>query len=224
MVAVIYHYFNTFDGGLPENRDKWGVFGDYVGGTLNPVLAFLSFLALLFTIALQSRELKISNETLKETQLEVKQSRKIAQKQSNFYKSESDKADLLRAIESVHNEIKELFLRKVKFCPDGNDLGWFFSNSAPSESFRVIPNNGDSVSENDRVLLADISDYMVELSGYLHEFISKFGSSSVSYYYQRRYLTAKARLVEKSFLSELTLQGFQEVGHGWSSRDGTYNN
>jgi len=197
--SVFAAYFITFNGELAIEQDKWGTFGDFVGGTLNPILAFLSFIALLFTILLQSKELKISNETLIETKSELEQSRKIAERQSQFYRNESDKNDVIKAIDSVHSEIKELFKKTVDFCPDKNNMAWFFSNSAPSASAALIPKNGEKVSQNDRILLADISEYMVELSGYLYEYISKYGSSSVSFYYQRRYLTAKTRLVEKGF-------------------------
>lgn len=217
IVIVLSAYFLSFGGGLTTDHDKWGMFGDYVGGTLNPILAFLSFLALLFTISLQSKELKISNETLRETKGELEQSRKIAEKQSEFYRNESDKSDVIKAIDSVHSEIKELFTKRVDFCPENNTMGWFFSNSASSASAELIPKNGDAVSQNDRILLADISEYIMELSGYLHEYISKFGSSSVSFYYQRRYLTAKTRLVNNGFLIDMALQGFNSPGHGWSA-------
>lgn len=217
VLAVFIAYLRMFNGDLSEDHAKWGTFGDFVGGILNPILAFLSFIALLFTIALQSRDLKVSNETLKETKMELQQSRKIAEQQARFYESESGKSDVLKAIESVNTEIKELFRMRVDFCPDGNNMGWFFSNSAPSVSAQFIPNNGDFVSQNDRILLADISGFMAEISGYLHEYISKYGASSVSFYYQRRLLTAKMRLVERGFLIDLALQGFSSPGYGWSA-------
>ena len=46
-------------------QDQMGVFGDFMGGVLNPILSFLGFFALLLTIILQSKELK---ETRKEIQ------------------------------------------------------------------------------------------------------------------------------------------------------------
>jgi hypothetical protein len=225
-IFVFSKYFFSFEDGLPLDRDKWGVFGDYIGGVLNPLLAFLSFIALLFTISLQSKELKISNETLMETKSELEQSRKIAQTQVDFYKSESNKNDLLRTIDAVHSEIKELFEKPVDFCSVKSDMGciierhnmgWFFSNSAPRASASLIPKNGDTVSQNDRILLADLCEYMMEISTYLHEYVTKFGASSTSYYYQQRYLTAKKRLVDNGFLIDMALKGFQQPGYGWSA-------
>lgn len=217
LAMVFAMYFHTFNGELTVEHDKWAMFGDFVGGTLNPILAFLSLMALLFTIFFQSKELNISNQTLKETQAELKQAREIAAEQAQHSRKESDKGDLIRALDAVHYEIKDLFEKSVDFCPDKNNMAWFFSNSAPGVSENVIPKNGDAVSQNDRIQLADVSEYILELSGYLDEYIAKFGSSAVSFYYQRRYLTAKNRLVSKGFLIEQVLTGFHSPGYGWSA-------
>lgn len=65
--VVGYMYWSTFGGDLISEHDKWGLFGDYVGGTLNPILAFFALFALLITIHLQVRELVQTRNILKET-------------------------------------------------------------------------------------------------------------------------------------------------------------
>jgi uncharacterized membrane protein len=45
---------------------NWGTFGDFLGGVLNPALTFLSFMALLFTIILQQREIHGAKKDAKE--------------------------------------------------------------------------------------------------------------------------------------------------------------
>jgi len=57
-------YVVKFDGELSSDQSTWGTFGDYVGGVLNPVFGLLGLFALLFTIAIQSKELKLSREEL----------------------------------------------------------------------------------------------------------------------------------------------------------------
>ena len=52
---------------LSSAPDGWGQFGDYIGGTLNPLLAFLSFSALLFTIFIQLKQLDFSDKQLQRT-------------------------------------------------------------------------------------------------------------------------------------------------------------
>ena len=61
-LAALGLYFNNFNEGFSSDQAIWGTFGDYIGGVLNPVFGFL---ALLITIALQSKELKLSREELR---------------------------------------------------------------------------------------------------------------------------------------------------------------
>lgn len=44
-----------------------GIFGDFIGGTLNPILASFTLMGMLFTIHRQREELKISEEQFKKT-------------------------------------------------------------------------------------------------------------------------------------------------------------
>lgn len=49
-------------GGMPlGNNEEWGQFGDYLGGTTNPILAFLTFIGVLWTIGLTHDELAKAN-------------------------------------------------------------------------------------------------------------------------------------------------------------------
>jgi uncharacterized membrane protein len=43
-------YFYRFPGGLSERPADWGVFGDYLGGVLGPILAFASFIVVLVSL------------------------------------------------------------------------------------------------------------------------------------------------------------------------------
>lgn len=62
---VIAVFVIWFAGPLSRDPAAWGQFGDYVGGLLNPTFSFLALLALLATLGLQVRELKISAKELK---------------------------------------------------------------------------------------------------------------------------------------------------------------
>lgn len=46
-------------------QEQMGVFGDFLGGVLNPILSFLSLIAILLTIILQSKELKETRKEIK---------------------------------------------------------------------------------------------------------------------------------------------------------------
>lgn len=71
----VYRYYIIFgDDFFPKNRADWGQFGDYFGGTINPLLGFASFIALLATIVYQAKGLKLSSEELKLSTEELRNS------------------------------------------------------------------------------------------------------------------------------------------------------
>ncbi len=49
---------------LSADAGNWGVFGDYVGGILNPVIAAFAFYLIAKTYELQKRELKLSTDAI----------------------------------------------------------------------------------------------------------------------------------------------------------------
>lgn len=61
---VLTFYFMEFNNGFSNESSDWGTFGDFIGGTLNPILSFLSLTALLLTIVLQSKELESTRKEL----------------------------------------------------------------------------------------------------------------------------------------------------------------
>ncbi|UFS73236.1 putative phage abortive infection protein [Tardiphaga sp. 37S4] len=48
----------------PKTYMRYGPWGDFFGGTLNPILTFLSFIGVLFTLALQKIEMNLTREEL----------------------------------------------------------------------------------------------------------------------------------------------------------------
>jgi len=66
-------YVVNFGSSLSSDRDDWGVFGDYLGGVLNPVIGLVTVFLVLINVRLQRQELKNSlaemrnsNDALKE--------------------------------------------------------------------------------------------------------------------------------------------------------------
>jgi uncharacterized membrane protein len=49
-LLLVALYFYRFPGGLSERPADWGVFGDYLGGVLGPILAFASFIVVLVSL------------------------------------------------------------------------------------------------------------------------------------------------------------------------------
>ena len=64
--CVIIAYFWFFHSLPPaSNPDKWGTFGDYFGGLMNPVVAFAAFYWLTQSVKLQKAELKETRDELR---------------------------------------------------------------------------------------------------------------------------------------------------------------
>jgi hypothetical protein len=216
-VSVLATYFFYFHGSISDKQDVWASFGSFLSGTLGSLFAFLSFVGILFTVSIQANELDLSNENLKATQQELKLAREAAEAQTKHFWEEMTKSELFNMIKLVHSEFERHFEKKVDFSPTNENLGYYFSNSAPSAGLGAIPTNGAYVSDNDRVLLADLCELMPELNGYIAQYEAQFGASALTYFYKRRYSTCARRLVEKKFLIKEMLSGFQSVGYSWSA-------
>jgi uncharacterized membrane-anchored protein YhcB (DUF1043 family) len=76
--VVVGWYFNHV-GPLPTNRGQLGQFGDFIGGSLNPLLSFMAVVGLLVAIALQSEQLRLSREELRAAREELEASRRAQQ-------------------------------------------------------------------------------------------------------------------------------------------------
>ena len=68
-------YFASFAHGLSSDREAWGQFGDYIGGTLNPVLSFLALIAIVLTYAMQARQLELAQEEVQHSREELRLTR-----------------------------------------------------------------------------------------------------------------------------------------------------
>ena len=67
---------------LPENKNQLGVFGDFLGGFLNPILTFCTILLLISSIKYQTDELKLSRQELEETRRELARQAEESAKQA----------------------------------------------------------------------------------------------------------------------------------------------
>ncbi|WNL28149.1 putative phage abortive infection protein [Arcobacter cryaerophilus gv. pseudocryaerophilus] len=89
--------------------ESLGQFGDFLGGTLNPIFAFLSYCLLLITIKIQNKSLKTSQEELELTRMELSKSATALQEQSNSIKIQNFENTFFNMI-NLHNEV----IRNIK--------------------------------------------------------------------------------------------------------------
>lgn len=68
--GVVFSYISEFSTQVVADHEKWGQFGDYFGGVLNPILSFCAFVALVFTLKEQIKANKEGEERHEEQQRE----------------------------------------------------------------------------------------------------------------------------------------------------------
>lgn len=123
IVGVFMRYYFHFNVDLKSDQQNWGTFGDYIGGTLNPILSFLSLMALLGTIVLQSKELKLTRKELKQTRKELSRSAKaqkatkeILDKQSETLERQQFESTFFSLLDQ-HNKALEYLTEMLNLSP-----------------------------------------------------------------------------------------------------------
>ncbi|MBX8492568.1 hypothetical protein K5D42_22125 [Pseudomonas cichorii] len=111
-IAVYGLYFSSFHGPLAQGQDTWGQFGDFLGGTLNPILSFITIYLLYKTIILQQESLQktqdslsISRDTYSLSKIELNRSKEILEAQNQLI--------LLQKFEGAFFEIVKLTIESV---------------------------------------------------------------------------------------------------------------
>lgn len=67
VASILFSYFATFRR-LSTSPDRWGVFGDYVGGTLNPLISMIGLIAVVLTLRYNSQALQHSVRAIEDQQ------------------------------------------------------------------------------------------------------------------------------------------------------------
>lgn len=115
-VMLLFFYINKWT--LPIVNDEnntlsnLGTIGDYFGGLINPLLGFVSFCALLYTIriqmqslAKQSEELELTREELKATKEELARSAKAQEESSKIFRQQQFESTFFSLLNKVINSI-----------------------------------------------------------------------------------------------------------------------
>lgn len=129
----IYLYFSKFDGPLSDKQETWGQFGDFIGGTLNPLIAIAALIALIQTIRLQATELNNSTIQLEKSANALAAQNEATKKQSfesSFFNMTLIFNELVRdlshdgsngkeCIRKIHQSLSGLYLHNIKL---GNNI------------------------------------------------------------------------------------------------------
>lgn len=100
-ITLFYVLEDTNDEGV-----NFGTFGDYFGGVLNPILGFISFIAILWTVALQRHSIKLQKDELKATREELEKSRAAQELQAKLFEQQQFETTFFNMLELLHKYSK----------------------------------------------------------------------------------------------------------------------
>ena len=122
VVFVLTMYFINFSGDISKDQNKWGLFGDFIGGSLNPILAFLSLIALLFTIILQSNELKATRIELKRAAIAQEESSKAILEQNRVFLTQSFENKFFSLLDEHNKALDKLTIPNGRWGEDKSNF------------------------------------------------------------------------------------------------------
>ncbi|MEP1741619.1 MAG: hypothetical protein ABJI60_14295 [Kangiellaceae bacterium] len=108
IALVLYLYFNHFNYSISNQQEVWGQFGDFVGGLLNPIIAFAAFVYLWISVGIQRRELADASNSLKSTQLEQ-------QKQALIIRASVEMESIYAKMQSAHS-LTALYYQQIQYA------------------------------------------------------------------------------------------------------------
>lgn len=190
LLIPITSYILVYGRHLSDSQELWAHFGDFFGGVLNPIYALLALLALLYTISLQSAELR-------QATTEFRRSADSLQQQLDHYRDASRKEDLFKIIKNIDDDLEKIYETVVS--PEGQ-IPVLKIGHVIHEGFRLRNSSDKSGSYEQFLNLASSSGSVVEsvfmklavASGNLYKYLKKYqeiagGESYISEYYRYKY-------------------------------------
>ncbi|MDC7692411.1 putative phage abortive infection protein [Vogesella indigofera] len=125
-IVLIAVFIANFLSLFLSESPSMGTFGDFVGGVLNPLLTFFTFIGLLWTISIQQKELSLTREEMIEGRLVLaEQARTISQQrfESTFFALLDQFHNVLISKEKKLLEIHDICLKpKVTFVDHAKEI------------------------------------------------------------------------------------------------------
>ncbi len=172
VVVSVATYVNVFGSTLSNSHERWGQFGDYFGGLLNPIFAMLAFLALLWSIMLQAREFRSASKLL---------SRQVdsSSEQLSILRDARIREDIIHVVKDIDERIGELLTTNVSkpgthpqltithMVAEGQRLKRHGGSSSGYSQFLEVARSSGSVVE------ASIRE-IIYLMGNMREFLERY--------------------------------------------------
>ena len=116
VLGLYISYFKNLS--VTNDSATWGTFGDYLGGTLNPIISFLALIGLLYTIHQQAQEMQATREELEQAAEQQRRQSEIfnlQQFESTFFSllEQHNKAVEKIEAESIFEELHNIYNKKI---------------------------------------------------------------------------------------------------------------
>lgn len=192
ITVVVVAYVNQFGIERSANQDKWGQFGDYFAGLLNPAFSLLAFLALMYSLVLQQEEAKKS-----QARFEAQYS--IAKQEFEDYAKEKLATELLAVVRDIDGRLGDVRSANVSpagaqpsmtvalMVAEGNRVRHPLSQSDSYTSFIKIAKDSGTVVE---AIVRDLADLVSEMKDVLARFSEYRGTAQaplIVYYAKKTY-------------------------------------
>lgn len=119
---VFFLYLSEFHSGFSKSNADWGTFGDFIGGTLNPLLSFLGLIALLLTIVLQSKELESTRIELERSASAQEKTEAALNKQSETQAKQQFENTFFSLLDQHNKSLEKLSTSSGKWTEGRSDL------------------------------------------------------------------------------------------------------
>lgn len=120
LLVVILNYFVSFGWQPIGDREQFGQFGDYIGGLTNPILSFFTIFLLVWSITIQVKELRSTNEQLEASKEELANSAKALENtvkahrtQYELASKEATRSQIYDALNHHYSQYQEMYKRPV---------------------------------------------------------------------------------------------------------------
>ncbi|MBE5147672.1 hypothetical protein HJ042_05980 [Vibrio parahaemolyticus] len=190
---------------ISHDPEKWGPFGDFFGGVLNPILAFISFLALLYTIYMQQVELSLTRAELErsvsaqqETASFAKSQNEITIEQIKSIESNEKKNDIYKLIGSIENKVSSVLSSEVRSYRTNNDITLekvFYFINRDIDNGALTKDKIVDIQDEYKIQIDNLDTQLSELDRLIDCFTEISGHELLKEYYKKTYCLDR-RVVE----------------------------
>ncbi len=111
VLGLYIAYFKNLS--VTNDSATWGTFGDYLGGTLNPIISFLALIGLLYTIHQQAQEMQATREELKQAAEQQRQQVEQQSRQSEIFNLQQFESTFFSLLEQHNKAIERIDVKSI---------------------------------------------------------------------------------------------------------------